>query len=116
MRRIRDAMQSALHAATATLPNLRRGLNGRTAERAVPYLLALTGAAAIALADTRAVLAIEGEGREQVRRAICCRVCSSARATTASISSHGWCPRIPPARSGPRCWRRSTSRTSGPGR
>ena len=62
-----DAMQAALHAATATLPNLRRGLNGRTAERAVPYLCALTGAAAIALADTRAVLAIEGEGREQVR-------------------------------------------------
>ena len=33
----------------------------------MPHLLALTGAAAIALADTRAVLAIEGEGREQVR-------------------------------------------------
>jgi two-component system, LytTR family, sensor kinase len=61
------AMQAALHAATATLPHLRRGLNSRTAERAVPNLRALTGAAAIALADTRAVLAIEGEGREQVR-------------------------------------------------
>ena len=62
-----DAMQAALHAATATLPHLRRGLSSRTAERAVPSLRALTGAAAIALADTRAVLAIEGEGREQVR-------------------------------------------------
>jgi|HubBroStandDraft_6_1064221.scaffolds.fasta_scaffold23255_3 two-component system LytT family sensor kinase len=62
-----DAMRAALHAATATLPHLRRGLNSRTAERAVPYLRALTGAAAIALADTRAVLAIDGEGREQVR-------------------------------------------------
>jgi two-component system LytT family sensor kinase len=61
------AMQSALHAATATLPHLRRGLSARTTELAVPHLLALTGAAAIALADTRAVLAIEGEGREQVR-------------------------------------------------
>jgi two-component system, LytTR family, sensor kinase len=61
------AMQAALHAASATLPHLRRGLSGRTAERAVPHLLALTGAAAIALADTRAVLAIDGEGREQVR-------------------------------------------------
>jgi two-component system LytT family sensor kinase len=61
------AMQAALHAATATLPHLRRGLNGRTAEQSVAHLLALTGAAAIALADTRAVLAIEGEGREQVR-------------------------------------------------
>jgi two-component system LytT family sensor kinase len=60
-------MQSALHAATATLPHLRRGLSSKSAEKAVPHLLALTGAAAIALADTRAVLAIEGEGREQVR-------------------------------------------------
>jgi two-component system LytT family sensor kinase len=60
-------LQSALHAATSTLPHLRRGLSPRTAEAAVPHLLALTGAAAIALADTRAVLAIEGEGREQVR-------------------------------------------------
>jgi two-component system, LytTR family, sensor kinase len=62
-----SGMQSALHAATATLPHLRRGLSTRTAEQAVPYLRALTGAAAIALADTRAVLAIDGEGREQVR-------------------------------------------------
>ena len=60
-------MQSALHAAYSTLPHLRRGLTPRTAEQAVPHLRALTGAAAIALADTRAVLAIDGEGREQVR-------------------------------------------------
>src|SRR5262249_27888865 len=60
-------MQSALHAATSTLPHLRRGLRSRSAEEAVPHLRALTGAAAIALADTRAVLAIDGEGREQVR-------------------------------------------------
>jgi two-component system, LytTR family, sensor kinase len=60
-------MQSALHAATSTLPHLRRGLSPRTAEQAVPHLRRLTGAAAIALADTRAVIAIEGEGREQVR-------------------------------------------------
>ncbi len=59
--------QSALHAATATLPHLRAGLHMRSAARAVPHLRALTGAAAVALADTRAVLAIEGEGREQVR-------------------------------------------------
>jgi two-component system, LytTR family, sensor kinase len=61
------AMQAALHAATATLPHLRKGLTARNAERAVPNLRALMGAAAIALADTRAVLAIDGEGREQVR-------------------------------------------------
>ena len=60
-------MQSALHAATSTLPHLRRGLHSRTASDAVPHLRALTGAAAIALADTRTVLAIDGEGREQVR-------------------------------------------------
>jgi two-component system LytT family sensor kinase len=60
-------MQSALHAATSTLPHLRGGLSPRTASRAAPYLRALTGAAAIALADTRTVLAIDGEGREQVR-------------------------------------------------
>jgi two-component system LytT family sensor kinase len=60
-------MQSALHAATSTLPHLRRGLSQRNAEQAVPHLRALTGAAAIALADTRAVIAIDGEGREQVR-------------------------------------------------
>lgn len=60
-------MQSALHAATATLPHLRRGLHSRSAANAVPHLRALTGAAAVALADTHTVLAIEGEGREQVR-------------------------------------------------
>jgi two-component system LytT family sensor kinase len=60
-------MQSALHAATATLPHLRRGLHMRSAALAAPHLRALTGAAAIALADTRSVLAIDGEGREQVR-------------------------------------------------
>jgi two-component system LytT family sensor kinase len=62
-----SGMQSALHAATSTLPHLRSGLTGYSAEEAVPHLRALTGAAAIALADTRAVLAIDGEGREQVR-------------------------------------------------
>jgi two-component system, LytTR family, sensor kinase len=60
-------MQSALHAATSTLPHLRRGLTPRSAGQAVPHLRALTGAAAIALADTATVLAIDGEGREQVR-------------------------------------------------
>ncbi len=48
-----SGMQSALHAATSTLPYLRRGLTARTAELAVPHLRALTGSAAIALADTR---------------------------------------------------------------
>ena len=60
-------MQAALHAATSTLPHLRLGLHSRSASDAVPHLRALTGAAAVALADTRTVLAIDGEGREQVR-------------------------------------------------
>ncbi|HTU94392.1 MAG TPA: histidine kinase [Solirubrobacteraceae bacterium] len=60
-------MQSALHAATATLPHLRRGLTPSTAEQAVPHLRRLTGSASVALADTHAVLAIDGEGCEQVR-------------------------------------------------
>jgi two-component system, LytTR family, sensor kinase len=60
-------MQSALHAATATLPHLRRGLGPGSAAQAVPYLRELTGAASVALADTRTVLAIDGEGSEQVR-------------------------------------------------
>jgi two-component system LytT family sensor kinase len=60
-------MQSALHAATSTLPHLRRGLNARSAENVVEHLRALTGAAAVAVADTHSVLAIEGEGRDQVR-------------------------------------------------
>src|SRR5437588_1762062 len=73
-------MQSALHAATSTLPHLRRGLTTRAAEHATPHLRALTGAAAIALADTRAVLAIDGEGREQVRPGdLLSRLLSAAR-------------------------------------
>src|SRR5581483_11479138 len=60
-------MQSALHAATATLPHLRRGLSPSSAAQAVPHLRRLTGAASVALADTHTVLAIDGEGSEQVR-------------------------------------------------
>ena len=60
-------MQSALHAATATLPHLRRGLGPGSAAQAVPHLRRLTGAASVALADTHTVLAIDGEGSEQVR-------------------------------------------------
>jgi two-component system, LytTR family, sensor kinase len=60
-------MQSALHAASATLPHLRRGLGPSSAARAVPHLRELMGAASVALADTHTVLAIDGEGGEQVR-------------------------------------------------
>ncbi len=60
-------MQSALHAAAATLPHLRRGLTPGSAAQAVPRLRELTGAASVALADAHTVLAIDGEGGEQVR-------------------------------------------------
>jgi two-component system LytT family sensor kinase len=60
-------MQSALHAAAATLPHLRTGLGPASAEHAVPHLRRLMGAASVALADTHTVLAIDGEGSEYVR-------------------------------------------------
>ena len=61
-------MQSALHAATATLPHLRRGLAlALGGQRACPTCGRSPARRAIALADTRTVLAIDGEGREQVR-------------------------------------------------
>jgi len=56
------AMQAALDAATATLPHLRRGLTPATANRAAPYLRALTQATALALADAERLLAVEGPG------------------------------------------------------
>ena len=83
-------MQSALHAAYSTLPHLRRGLTPRTTEQAVPHLQKLTGAAAIALADTRAVLAIDGEGRESRSPGrTCSRGCSLAPRMTACRSCRG---------------------------
>jgi two-component system LytT family sensor kinase len=57
-----QAMQAALHAATATLPHLRRGLSEETAAKAVPHLRALTGAVALAITDRERVLAVDGAG------------------------------------------------------
>jgi two-component system, LytTR family, sensor kinase len=61
------AMQAALHAATATLPHLRRGLTPETAGRAAPHLLELTQAAAVALTDGNRVLAFVGAGADHHR-------------------------------------------------
>jgi len=61
-------MQSALHAATTMLPDLRRGLSQETAARAAPRLLTLTQAAAVALADKDAVLAWDGAGADHHTR------------------------------------------------
>jgi two-component system, LytTR family, sensor kinase len=53
-------MQAALHAATATLPHLRRGLTRETAQRSAPHLRALTQALGLAIADRDTLLAVEG--------------------------------------------------------
>ena len=55
-------MQAALHAATVTLPHLRRGLSVESATKAVPHLRTLTQASAVALADRRQLLAFDGIG------------------------------------------------------
>jgi two-component system, LytTR family, sensor kinase len=55
-----EAMRTALHHATATLPHLRRGLDGPSARKAAPHLRALTQAAALAITDSDSVLAIDG--------------------------------------------------------
>ena len=57
-----QAMRAALHAATATLPHLRRGLAQGTAAKAVPHLRALTQSTALALADRETLLALDGPG------------------------------------------------------
>jgi two-component system LytT family sensor kinase len=62
------AMQSALHAATMMLPDLRRGLSEETAASAAPRLLTLTQAAAVALADRELVLAWDGAGSDHHER------------------------------------------------
>jgi two-component system LytT family sensor kinase len=62
------AMQSALHAATMMLPDLRRGLSEETAAGAVPRLLTLTQAAAVALAGPERVLAWDGAGADHHAR------------------------------------------------
>jgi two-component system LytT family sensor kinase len=63
----RQAMQAALHAATATLPHLRKGLSPQSAQTAAPHLRALTQAPAIALLDGNQVLAFDGDGSDHHR-------------------------------------------------
>jgi two-component system, LytTR family, sensor kinase len=56
------AAQAALHAVTATLPHLRRGLDEETAAAAIPHLQRLIDAPAVALLDGERVLAFAGVG------------------------------------------------------
>jgi two-component system, LytTR family, sensor kinase len=58
------AMQTALHAASGTLPHLRQGLSAETAPRAIVHLRTLTQASAVALADRQRILAFDGEGAD----------------------------------------------------
>src|SRR5690348_16685260 len=57
-----EAMRSALHHAIATLPQLRRGLDGPSAKKAAPHLRALTQAAVLAITNGESVLAVDGPG------------------------------------------------------
>jgi two-component system LytT family sensor kinase len=59
-----SAMQRAVHAATSLLPHLRRGLGPASAPPAAPHLRVLTGAHAVALADTERLLAFDGAGSD----------------------------------------------------
>jgi two-component system LytT family sensor kinase len=54
------AMQSALHAAAATLPHLRRGLSADSAGKAVPHLRTLTQAQVVVIAGRDGVLGHDG--------------------------------------------------------
>jgi two-component system, LytTR family, sensor kinase len=58
------AVQAALHAATATLPALRRGLSAESAGEAIRHLRALLQAPAVALVDREVILAFDGVGAE----------------------------------------------------
>jgi two-component system LytT family sensor kinase len=62
------AMQTALHAATVMLPDMRRGLSDESARRVLPHLRTLTQAAAVALGDREQILAFEGIGHDHHRQ------------------------------------------------
>jgi two-component system LytT family sensor kinase len=57
-----EGVRSALHAAAATLPHLRRGLTRESAGKAIGHLHALTHAVAVVIADEEVVLAFHGAG------------------------------------------------------
>lgn len=61
------AGQAALHAAAATLPHLRHGLDEESATHAAPRLRTLVDAQALALCDTEYVLAFDGAGADHHR-------------------------------------------------
>ncbi len=62
------AMQEALHAATVTLPHLRRGLSAESAATTAPHLRVLTQALAVAVTDRDRILSFEGDGADHHTR------------------------------------------------
>jgi two-component system, LytTR family, sensor kinase len=62
-----EAMQAALHAASATLPHLRRGLSRTSAAKAAPDLLKLIQAQSVAILDEDQLLAFVGLGDDHHR-------------------------------------------------
>ena len=60
-------MQTALHAATVMLPDLRRGLSEESARTVLPHLRTLTQASAVALGDSTRILAFDGAGHDHHR-------------------------------------------------
>src|SRR5215218_2387212 len=55
-----EGVRSALHAAAATLPHLRKGLTRESAGKAIGHLHALTNAAGVLIDDGAQVLAADG--------------------------------------------------------
>src|SRR5829696_10552587 len=55
-----EGVRSALHAAAATLPHLRRGLTRESAGKAIGHLHALTQAVGVVIDDGEVVLAADG--------------------------------------------------------
>jgi two-component system LytT family sensor kinase len=94
----RIAMQEALHAATVTLPHLRRGLSEDSAAKTIGPLRTLTQASAVALADGERLLAFEGEGADHHRPGDpLARVAAAGRADRVHVESqircdHEGCP------------------------
>jgi LytS/YehU family sensor histidine kinase len=83
------AMQETLHAATATLPHLRRGLSADSAAKTVGHLLTLTQARAVALLDADRVLAFAGSGADHHDPSEWVALAAQPIATTACTSRAG---------------------------
>jgi two-component system, LytTR family, sensor kinase len=86
------AMQEALHAATVTLPHLRRGLGESSATKTVGPLRTLTQALAVALVDHEQVLAYDGAGAENHGgQGLMSLVAHASRDDRLHVESRLWC-------------------------